>query len=122
MMRFAGCFLFVLSVVLVSQTQAQTKMKLTLDECIQTALSNNATIEQDKYSVAIAETNVDNVRNQFLPNSSAVSWSMSRSVQGPREGSVLDPTTGALVQTLGEDRVSGGQSFGIGGLSIPIYL
>ncbi|MBT3603856.1 MAG: TolC family protein [Candidatus Latescibacteria bacterium] len=121
MMRFAGCFLFVLSVVLVSQTQAQTKMKLTLDECIQTALSNNATIEQDKYSVAIAETNVDNVRNQFLPNSSAVSWSMSRSVQGPREGSVLDPTTGALVQTLGEDRVSGGQSFGIGGLSIPIY-
>ena len=31
--------------------------------------------------------------------------------QGPREGQVLDETTGTLVQLLGEDRIGGGQSF-----------
>ena len=42
-------------------------------------------------------------------------------VSGPREGQVLDQTTGTLVQLLGEDRIGGGQSFSIGGLTMPIY-
>ena len=100
--------------------EGQNQLRLTLSECVESALSNNATILQNKYDVAIAETNVDNARNAFLPSTS-LSWSISRNVQGPREGAVLDPTTGEIVTLLGEDRVSGGQSMSIGGLNIPIY-
>ncbi len=78
-------------------------------------------IEQFKYTVAIAETQVDNARNSFFPTNSTMSWNISRQVQGPREGQVLDQTTGTLVQLLGEDRITGGQNFRIGGLTMPIY-
>ena len=85
------------------------------------SLTSSAQIEQFKYTVAIAETQVDNARNSFFPNTSNMSWSISRGVQGPREGQVLDQTTGTLVQLLGEDRITGGQNFRIGGLTMPIY-
>ncbi len=104
-----------------SAQEAQREMRLTLSECVGIALTNNAQIEQDKYTVAISETLVDNARNNFFPSVSTVSWNISRGVQGPREGQVLDPTTGTLVQLLGEDRITGGQNFRIGGLSMPIY-
>lgn len=121
MMRFVGCFLFVLSIVFVSQAQAQTEMKLTLDECIETALSNNLTLEQGKYTVSISEADVDNQRNRFLPSGSSISWSMNRNVRGPREGSVLDETTGQIINLVGEESISGGHSLGIGGFSVPLY-
>lgn len=100
--------------------EAQRELRLTLDECVATALSNNPTILQIQYDVAIAETNVDQARNSFLPTST-VSWGISRNISGPREGAILDPSTGVLIQTLGESRVGGGQSVGISSVSIPVY-
>ena len=99
----------------------QKEIRLTLKECVEVALMNSTAIELSKYDVAIATTNVDVARNRFFPISSNASWSINRSVQGPREGQILDETTGTLVQTLGEDRIGGGQSFSIGGFSMPLY-
>ena len=104
-----------------SAQEPQREMRLTLGECVEIALTNNAQIEQDRYTVAISETQVDNVRNGFFPSTSTVSWGISRGVQGPREGQVLDQTTGTLVQLLGEDRITGGQNVRVSGLSMPIY-
>lgn len=124
MMGFVRC-IAVLAIAAMSARastqEPQREMRLTLGECVEIALTNNAQIEQDKYTVAISETQVDNARNGFFPNVSNISWGISRTVQGPREGQVLDPTTGTLVQLLGEDRVTGGQNFRVGGLSMPIY-
>ena len=123
MMRFR--YIAVLAIIFASvNTSAQEErreMRLSLNECVEIALTSSAQIEQFKYTVAIAETQVDNARNSFLPNTSSVNWGISRNVQGPREGQVLDPSTGTLVQLLGEDRVSGAQSFRITGLTMPVY-
>lgn len=124
MMGFVRCIAVLAIAVMsvrASAQEPQREMRLTLSECVEIALTNNAQIEQDKYTVAISETQVDNARNGFFPNVSNISWGISRTVQGPREGQVLDPTTGTLVQLLGEDRVTGGQNFRVGGLSMPIY-
>ena len=124
MMGFVRCIAVLAIAVMsvrASAQEPQREMRLTLGECVEIALTNNAQIEQDKYTVAISETQVDNARNGFFPNVSNISWGISRTVQGPREGQVLDPTTGTLVQLLGEDRVTGGQNFRVGGLSMPIY-
>lgn len=123
-MGFVRCIAVLAIAVMSARASAQEpqrEMRLTLGECVEIALTNNAQIEQDKYTVAISETQVDNARNGFFPNVSNISWGISRTVQGPREGQVLDPTTGTLVQLLGEDRVTGGQNFRVGGLSMPIY-
>ena len=123
-MGFVRCIAVLAIAVMSARANAQEpqrEMRLTLGECVEIALTNNAQIEQDKYTVAISETQVDNARNGFFPNVSNISWGISRTVQGPREGQVLDPTTGTLVQLLGEDRVTGGQNFRVGGLSMPIY-
>ena len=101
--------------------EARREMRLSLNECVEISLTSSAQIEQDKYTVAVSETQVDNARNSFFPTSSNMSWRINRSVSGPREGQVLDQTTGTLVQLLGEDRIGGGQSFSIGGLTMPIY-
>ena len=123
-MGFVRCIAVLAIAVMSARASAQEpqrEMRLTLGECVEIALTNNAQIEQDKYTVAISETQVDNARNGFFPNVSNISWGISRTVQGPREGQVLDPTTGTLVQLLGEDRITGGQNFRVGGLSMPIY-
>ena len=118
-------YIAVLAIIFASvNTNAQEErreMRLTLNECVEIALTSSAQIEQFKYTVAIAETQVDNARNSFFPTNSTMNWGLNRSVQGPREGQVLDQTTGTLVQLLGEDRIGGGQNFRIGGLSMPIY-
>ncbi len=123
MMRFR--YIAVLAIIFAhvntSAQEERKEMRLTLNECVEISLTSSAQIEQFKYTVAIAETQVDNARNSFLPNTSSVNWGISRNVQGPREGQVLDPSTGTLVQLLGEDRVSGAQSFRITGLTMPIY-
>lgn len=123
MMRFR--YIAVLAIVFAhvntSAQEERREMRLTLNECVEISLTSSAQIEQFKYTVAIAETQVDNARNSFLPNTSSVNWGISRNVQGPREGQVLDPSTGTLVQLLGEDRVSGAQSFRITGLTMPVY-
>lgn len=121
MMRLAGCVVCIIGLLFVTEVQAQNEMQLTLDECVDLALSNNALIEQGKYTVAISETQVDNQRNRFLPNGSTLNWGSSRSVRGPREGSVIDETTGELINLVGEESISGGQSFSISGFSIPLY-
>ena len=118
--RYTLALLIVLAGVKTNAQEAQKEMRLTLSECVEVAVTNNASIEQNKYTVALAEAGVDSRRHQFLPSTS-MSWSISRNIQGPREGATLDQTTGEIVQTLGESRTSGGQSFGFGSLSIPIY-
>ncbi|MFT5365724.1 MAG: outer membrane protein [Candidatus Latescibacterota bacterium] len=121
MMRFVSYFLFIICGLFVAQVHAQTEMKLTLDECVEVALSNNLTIEQGKYTVALSEASVDQARNRFLPNSSNLSWGISRSVRGPSERQVIDETTGGLINLAGNESINGGQSIGVGGLTIPIY-
>ncbi|MGA1198374.1 MAG: TolC family protein, partial [Candidatus Latescibacterota bacterium] len=120
MMRFVGCFLC-FTVFLGAQAFAQTEMRLTLAECIDVALSNNLTLEQGKYTVALSEVSVDQQRNRFLPSSSSFNWSSSRNVRGPSERSVLDETTGQILNLVGDESISGGQSVSIGGFSIPLY-
>ncbi len=119
--RYIAVLAIVFAHVNTSAQEERREMRLTLNECVEIALTSSAQIEQFKYTVAIAETQVDNARNSFLPNTSSVTWGISRNVQGPREGQVLDPSTGTLVQLLGEDRVSGAQSFRITGLTMPVY-
>ena len=103
-----------------AEDSAPRQMNLRLAECIEIALSNNSQSVQDRYNVALSEVSEDDSRNAFLP-SATLSWNASRSIQGPREGSVLDPETGVLITSLGESRVSGGQSVSLGGISIPLY-
>ncbi len=119
--KYIAVLAIVLACVNTSAQEARREMRLTLNECVEIALTSSAQIEQDKYTVAISETQVDNARNSFFPSNSTMAWGINRSVSGPREGQVLDQTTGTLVQLLGEDRIGGGQSFRIGGLSMPIY-
>ena len=119
--RYIAALAIAVTSVRASAQEPQREMRLTLGECVEIALTNNAQIEQDKYTVAISETQVDNARNGFFPSVSNMSWGISRGVQGPREEQVLDQTTGTLVQLLGEDRITGGQNFRVGGLSMPIY-
>ena len=119
--RYIAVLAIIFAGVNTSAQEERREMRLTLNECVEISLTSSAQIEQFKYTVAIAETQVDNARNSFLPNTSSVNWGISRNVQGPREGQVLDPSTGTLVQLLGEDRVSGAQSFRITGLTMPVY-
>ena len=119
--KYIAVLAIIFASVNTSAQEARREMRLSLNECVKTALTSSAQIEQFKYTVAIAETQVDNARNSFFPTNSTMSWNINRSVQGPREGQVLDETTGTLVQLLGEDRIGGGQSFRIGGLAMPIY-
>lgn len=119
--RYIAVLAIVFASVNTSAQEERREMRLTLNECVEISLTSSAQIEQFKYTVAISETQVDNARNSFLPNTSNVTWGISRNVQGPREGQVLDPSTGTLVQLLGEDRVSGAQSFRITGLTMPVY-
>jgi outer membrane protein len=84
------------------------EMHLTLSESIEIALANNSTILQQKYSVALADAQVDGARNSFLPSLRS-GWSMSRDVRGPREGQYLDPSTNLIVTSLGESTTGGSQ-------------
>lgn len=98
----------------------EKELRLSLSECIDIGLRNNSLVVQDRYNVAIAEAGVDDSRNAFLPNSN-FSWSMSRSITGPREGSFIEEGTGQVITTLTESRVGGSQGLGFGSLSIPVY-
>ena len=119
--RYIAVLTIIFASVNTSAQEERREMRLTLNECVEVSLMSSAQIEQFKYTVAIAETQVDNARNSFFPTNSTMTWGLNRSVQGPREGQVLDQTTGTLVQLLGEDRIGGGQNFRITGLSMPIY-
>ena len=99
---------------------ATNEMRLSLSECVDIALDESPDLALARYGVAIAERGVDASRSSFYPSISA-SWSTSRSVNGPQEGTYLDQTTGKVVQTIGESRVSGSQGLSVGGLSIPLY-
>jgi len=91
-----------------AQDVASKELRLNMAQCIETALENNSIILQRKLNVDIADANLDAARNAFLPTVSS-SWSTSRNISGPREGSFVDPATGLLTTSLGESRVSGSQ-------------
>jgi outer membrane protein len=126
MIRSIRCFV-ICGITLIASTAMSlaeesppNQMNLSLAECIEIALGNSSQIVQDRYNVALSEVSVDDSRNAFLPSAS-VSWGASRSIQGPREGAILDRETGVLITSLGESRVSGGQSVSLAGISIPLY-
>ena len=120
---FLLCCLAVAALALPQGAAAQDapkEMRLSLSECVGIALDESPDIALAGYAVAIAERGVDASRSSFYPRISA-SWSTSRSISGPQEGTYLDQTTGKVVQTIGESRVSGSQGVSIGNLNVPLY-
>ncbi len=104
----------------VEAQESPKEMRLSLSECVDIALDESPDIVLAGYAVALAERTVDASRSSFYPTISA-SWSTSRSINGPQEGTYLDQTTGKVVQTIGESRVSGSQGVSVGGLGVPLY-
>ncbi len=102
-----------------AQGAAANELRLSLAECVEIALQNNSQLVVGRYARDIADAQVDNSRNAFLPNLSS-GWSMSRGITGPREGATIDPTTGLLISTLGESRTSGSQRVS-GSLNMTVY-
>jgi outer membrane protein len=88
-----------------------TQMHLSLEECIDIALGHNAQIVQSRFGREVADVQVENARNAFLPTLNT-SYGFSRQRTGPREGAFVDPGTGLLVTSLGESSTSGSQSVG----------
>ena len=120
---FLLCCLVVVTQGLPGATVAQEttkEMRLSLSECVDIALEKSPQIALNRYTVAISEAGIDGSRSAFYPTISS-SWSTSRNITGPREGSFLDPSTGEVITTLGESRVGGGHNISIGSLSIPLY-
>ncbi len=113
------CFLFILIPISLNAQEFRKEMQLSLAECEELALANNSTIVQQKYTVLLAEGTLGTRRNAFLPSAN-LSWNPSRSITGPREGSILDQTTGLIVTSLGESRISGSQRVSTG-LNVPVY-
>ena len=113
------CFLFVLIPISLNAQEFRKEMQLSLAECVELAIANNSTIVQQKYAVLLAEGTLGTRRNAFLPSAN-LSWNPSRSITGPREGSILDQTTGLIVTSLGESRVSGSQRVS-SSISVPVY-
>ena len=114
-----GSMIFCLPAQSGARERATSEIYLNLAECIDLALEHNAQIVQSRFSVSIADVQVDQARSAFLPNLSA-SYGVSRQVSGPREGSFVDPATGLLVTTLGKSETSGSQSVGAN-LSMSVY-
>ena len=102
-----------------AQVAAVNELRLSLGECVEIALQNNTQLAVGRYQRDIADAQVDNSRNAFLPNLSS-GWSMSRGITGPREGATIDPTTGLLITTLGESRTSGSQRVS-GSMNMTVY-
>jgi outer membrane protein len=94
-------------------------MSLGLAECLDIAAENNAQVIQSGFSLEVAEVQVENARNVFLPSISA-NYGQSRRINGPREGSFIDQSTGLLVTSLGESTTSGSQSTGAS-MSMSVY-
>ncbi len=117
---FFGIAALFLSTAAPAQEPEVEDMRLSLSECVDIGLSNNTLIVQNRYDLALAEADVDNSRNAFLPSLS-LSWSTSRSITGPREGTFLDESTGQVISALGESRVGGSQRFSMSSISIPLY-
>lgn len=76
-------------------------------------------MRQNRYTRDIAEAQIDNSRGAFLPNVTS-GYGFSQSVTGPREGSIIDPSTGELITTIGESRTSSSQSVN-GSLNMTVF-
>ena len=94
------------------------KVKLTLAECLETALKTNSLVVQGGYDLDMAGTEVARGRGAFLPSVST-NYTFNRSLIGPREGAQLDETTGRLITTVGNSRTSGSQNVGAS-FNVPI--
>ncbi len=94
------------------------KVKLTLAECLETALKTNSLVVQGGYDLDMAGTEVARAKGAFLPSVST-NYTFNRSLIGPREGAQLDETTGRLITTVGNSRTSGSQNVGAS-FNVPI--
>lgn len=104
-----GCLL--LTGTGLSEAQEQEALELTLEECVQIALDRNTRVISGKLQRDVSDANVDQARASFLPTLSA-SYGQSNSINGPRNASFIDESTGALVQSVGESTTSGGHNVG----------
>ena len=64
--RYIAVLAIIFAHVNTSAQEERREMRLTLNECVEISLTSSAQIEQFKYTVAIAETQVDNARNSFF--------------------------------------------------------
>lgn len=95
------------------------ELRLTLSDCVALALDQNTQIVQGKFTRDFEDSGIDVARNAFLPRLSA-SWGLSRSINGPREGQFLDPSTNLLTTSVGESQTSGNQNVG-GTLNMTVF-
>ena len=72
--RYIAVLAIIFAHVNTSAQEERREMRLTLNECVEISLTSSAQIEQFKYTVAIAETQVDNARNSFFPTNSTMTW------------------------------------------------
>lgn len=102
--------------------------QLTVDECVQIALENNADLVRGEFILKMAGKDVTVAFSNFLPRVST-SMGYTHSVAGPRSIFRIDPTTGILVPTTKAEeaswwssaRISVSQSIFEGGYNIFNY-
>jgi len=94
-------------------------LDLSLDQCVDMALQNNSQLRRNRFDRDIAQAQIDNALSNFLPSLSS-SYGFSQSVTGPRDGSIIDPSTQQLITSLGESRTSSSQSVG-GNLNMTMF-
>ena len=111
--------IFIFSVGSLFAQELPTEVTLSLDECVRIALERSTRIIQSKLARDLSDADVDQARNNFLPTLNA-SWGTSNSINGPRNASFIDESTGTLVQSVGESTTSGGQNVS-GSLNVSIF-
>ena len=103
--RFPCLIFFTLSVVflLVShaipqETGIDFSEPLTIDDCVQIAKRKAPSMKTAEYTLKIAEANVLDAWSNMLPSFSA-SVLGYRTTYGPQDISIVDPTTGRVIET-----------------------
>jgi len=93
---------------------------LTLKDCVEIALKNNAEVINARYNVDINDMALQSAKGNLLPRINT-SYGASKAITGPRvTGQILDPATGQVISAAGQSVVSGSQSVGAN-LSMTIY-
>ena len=89
--------------------EAPKDLTLSLEDCVKIALEKSNSVVQGKLLRDLQDVGVDQAKAAFLPTLSS-GWGNSNTINGPRNASFLDESTGTIVQSVGESTVSGGQS------------
>ncbi len=82
-----------IALCVVTSVSGQEEKLLTLDECVEIALKQNANLLIDEFTTEIAGKDVNVALSNLLPYVSA-RMGYTKSVTGPRSITIIDPTTG----------------------------